>query len=848
MIKQRFFFLFLMSFLFMQCKEAPKSVSGAGKALDAWYLERSHPTGKLPNDQFYKAFEARKKVAQERTNLPNWTAIGPENIAGRTLVLAFHPTDKDIIYLGSAGGGLWRTTTGGKGAKAWERIATGFPLLGVAAIAINPENPDEIYIGTGEMYNSFAAAPGIISIVTRGTYGIGILKTEDGGITWHKSLDWRYENFTGVQELTFHPHNKDIIYAGTSKGLMRSADKGSTWEIIHDLPMAVDIAINPENPDIIYVSHGSFYHQEFAGIYRSMNGGVTFERLGRGYIDGYTGKTMIALDPNDPSTIIASVANAFESRGLYRSKDHGNNWNLLNNEDVALWQGWYSHDVAINPYNSNELVYVGIDSWWSPDQGLQISVKGTYEGRPRGKVLAGEPDGPPGYVHSDIHRAYYHPLVEDLVFLATDGGVFVSQDGGIGFESRNGGLQTTQFYANFSNSTTDSAFAIGGMQDNNSAIYDGTSDWVRVLGGDGMSAAIHPNNDHFVYGSSQYAWISRSLNKGRKFDLVKEGNSSGAFSSPLEIAPSSPHILYTASSIIERSVDAGATWTRQDQRLIDRGNPILKLKVSPFNPDFIIFGTVPTKVEHSRVFISKNGGRDFEVQKDLPNLIARDFVFHPDNDEIIYAIFSGFAVFSGFANSHIYKTEDAGKTWELLANNLPDLPHHSLLIDPENTDHLYIGNDLGVYFSEDGGSQWRPMIAGLPEAVYAMHLSYSPSNRKIRLATHGNGVYEAPMVHQVTEGGTGTNTDFSLKISPNPSQHFAKAVFFLSEEMEVNLNLYDAKGALVQKIVEKANRKGKQIISTNLDQLAAGVYFFELTLKGKNDDKINRYSEQFIKL
>ena len=828
-----FILLFIYQCQFSQNEEIHLKTSGAGNSLDAWAMERNFPYKKIPAKKFYEAFEVKKQGASQRNNTPAWTAIGPKNIAGRTLCLAFHPTDKDLIFLGSASGGLWKTTTAGLGIEAWSRVLTGFPILGVGTIAINPENPDEIFIGTGEMYNSQESAPGIINRTTRGTYGIGILKSIDGGENWEKSLDWSYQNFTGVQDLIYHPQNSDIIYAATSEGLIRSSDKGGSWETIHDLPMAVDIEINPDNPDIIYVTHGSLYHS-YSGIYRSKDGGESFDLLKSRLPQSYTGKTMISLDPNNPEIIYASVADAFESLGLFASTNGGDSWRKQNGEDIAKWQGWYSHDVAVNPYHSEQLVYVGIDAWLSNNSGSNFQAKGgTFEGLPKGKIPVGVPDGPPTYVHSDIHRVYFHPLVKDLVFLATDGGVFVSESGGIAYESRNGGLQTSQFYPNFSNSASDSLFAIGGLQDNNSAIYDGTDAWIRVLGGDGMSTAINPNNDQIVFGSSQVGWISRSVDKGFNFDLIKEGNNSGTFNSPLEMAPSAPNIIYTASSIIERSNDFGTNWERRDKVAINWGNAILTLAISPLNPAHIIFGTAPTKNQNIDIFISENGGVLSERVKGLPNRIVKDFAFHPKNDQIIYA------VFSGYGTAHLYKTEDNGNTWSALGNNLPDLPHHSLLIDPEFPEHLYIGNDLGVYFSEDGGIHFEPMMKGLPEAIYAINLSYSAANRKIRLASHGNGVYEAPMIYQVPPSPDLNEDGFFFSIYPNPTQNIAEIQLSFNVETEVSLDIYDAKGALVQTVIQQEIRNGTNQIRTNLDFLPAGVYFFQLHVNiGLVDKKV----------
>jgi len=817
--------------------------SGAGIAMDAWTLERLYPSNRLPTHEFFTAFKERSQAATTRNKLPAWKALGPKNIAGRTLALAFHPSNPAIIYLGSASGGLWKTETMGLGATAWERVPTGFPLLGVGAIAINPDNPDQIFIGTGEVYNNTAAEPGIVNRLTRGSYGIGILKSEDGGQTWSKSLDWSYQTFTGIQQLVFHPNNSNIIYAATTEGLYQTLDSGDTWTNIHDVPMAVDIVIPPEEPTTIFVTHGSFFNDE-SGIFRSTDAGAQFELLTNGLPVGYTGKAMLALKPNASNEMYASVANAFGSIGLFRTRDSGDSWTLLTNEDVAKWQGWYSHDIAASPYRSDELVYVGIDSWHSNNSGRSFTLKGGWNGGPKGKVPIEGPDGPPDYVHSDIHRAYFHPLI-DRLFLATDGGVFVSEDGGRTFGSRNGGLQTTQFYANFSNSTTDSLLAIGGMQDNWTAIYDGTEAWIRRVGGDGMTTAINPSNDRIMYTTTQYGRVYKSLDRGKNFEYLPTDWDFEIFNPPLEIASSAPKVLYTANEYIIRSSNGGNYWESQLNANRTEGNDILTITVSPHDEDHLLYGTVPSPDNQAKVFLSKDGGATSVVMLGLPNLMAKDFAFHPDDNQIMYAIFSG------FGEAHFWKTLDGGETWVAPAVNLPDLPHHSILVDPLFPDHIYVGNDLGVYFSEDGGILWEPMMTDLPEAIYAINLSYSPANRKIRVATHGNGVYEAPMVFDEATFSVSTS-DFlkenTFTLAPNPINNMVTIGLVLEKNVNITLALYDMKGKFLQLFYQKRHAGGKVSITRNLSSLPIGGYLLKLDLEDSTTNRKEVRTKKLIKI
>lgn len=804
--------------------------SGASLALDAWTLSRSYPHQKISSKKFTKAFEEKKTNALSRNSPADWEGIGPMNIAGRTLALAFHPIDSNIIFLGSASGGLWKTTTAGLGVNAWKKIPLGFPILAVSSIAISPTNPDIIYIGTGEMYNVTETRPGTVNRLTRGTYGFGIFKSTDGGVSWKKSLDWGYQEMRGVQAIAINPKNEQVLYAATSIGLMKSKDAGRNWEIIHNIPMAVDVALNPIDTTYLYVSYGSLF-QENSGIYRSKDAGASFSKLRIGIPTTYSGKAMLSLDPHSDKTIYASVADAFESKGLYRSSNHGESWVQVNKENIALFQGWYSHDVAINPNNPEDMVQVGIDAWRSVNNGFTMEQQTSWTNARNGQNKVGQPDGPPNYVHSDIHRAIFHPLMDNTVFLATDGGVFVSKDGGTTYESRNGGLQTAQFYANFSNSSTNGNFAIGGMQDNATAIYTGEDAWTKVLGGDGMSTAIDPSSDNIVYGSAQFLNIFRSTNGGQSFLDVAPGAIEPVFSAPFEIAPSNPRTLYAGGRLVFKSTDRGNTWFTPTRDFLDAGNAILNIAVAPYNLNRLLVSTAPNATGKANIFQSEDGGVNWTKLSGLPDRLATDLTFHPTNQSI------AFITFGGFGSFHIYQTMDSGKSWFPIDNNLPDIPHNTIVIDPDRPNNIYLGNDFGVYVSEDGGGTWMPFMDGLPAAVLAIHLSISPANQKLRVATHGNGVYQTDLLGKVVSSLFEKSVSSPIILGqnfPNPVDHQTTIPFSLDHKSQLSLALFDLKGVLIKTIMAEQTLQGEQQISVHLNQLAAGTYIYQISGTTKN--------------
>jgi len=805
--------------------------SGASRALDAWSLNRSYPaTNKISVKAFTQAYEYQQSIVQSRNTPANWEAIGPMNIAGRTLALAFHPLDSNVIFLGSASGGLWKTTTAGLGVNAWQKISIGFPILAVSSIAISPTNSEVIYIGTGEMYNAEETKPGVVNRLTRGTYGFGIFKSTDGGLTWNKSLDWTYQEMRGVQDIIINPKNDQVLYAATSIGLMKSTNAGKNWTIIHDIPMAVDVELNPIDTTILYVSHGSLF-QENSGIYRSKNAGASFSKLRIGIPTTYSGKTMLSLDPSSDKTIYASVAEAFESSGLYRSSNHGESWLKVNAKDVAAFQGWYSHDVAVNPKNPKEIIQVGIDAWLSENNGFSLTQQTAWTNARFGKNPVDGPDGPPNYVHSDIHRALFHPLMDNTVFLATDGGVFVSKDGGRTYASRNGGLQTSQFYANFANASKDGDFAIGGMQDNSTAIYTGEAAWTKVLGGDGMSAAIDPVDNNIIYGSLQFLNIFRSTNSGQSFEDIAPGAIEPIFSAPFEIAPSNSRVLYAGGRFIYKSTDRGSTWSTPNPNFIDQGNPILNIAINPNNFNHLLVSTTPNVTGKASLFSSTDGGLNWVELTGLPDRLATDLIFHPENEDI------AFITFGGFGSFHVYQTMNGGKNWFPIDNNLPDIPHNTIVIDPIQPDNMYIGNDLGVYASEDGGGTWYPFMEALPEAVLAMHLSISPANQKLRVATHGNGVYQTDLIGKIISSISEKNTPLKINLAqnyPNPVIGQTTIPFEVEIQSSVSLNIYDIKGRLIQKVINKQEMQGTHQISINLKHLPSGNYVYQVSGITKN--------------
>jgi len=734
-------------------------INGAHEALAVWGASRSYPGRDIPADGFsrgyeYSVAELRRPLREtfgdgtrgelRRGQGTGWLPIGPTNGGGRTLTIAFDPNDPDIVYAGAASGGLWRSETGGVGAAAWERVPTGFPELGVSTVAFEPGNSDVFYIGTGEVYNFDKAGDLEADRRTRGSYGIGILKTTDGGATWSKSLDWSYNQQHGVWMIRVDPLDPSTVWAATTEGVFKSTDAGASWSQVLDVVMATDLVLHPNNPQVALAACGNLESAD-RGLYRTEDGGQTWTLITAGGLPtDFEGKMQFGVTPADPDLVYLSIGNGFligvdNFTWLFRSEDFGLNWSLRTTTDYSRWQGWFAHDVAVHPTDPDTVICIGIDIWRSTDGGLTLDQESDSGDRFEGPIPPGGAEGGPNYSHADHHDVIYHPTDPNIVYFANDGGVFRSLDGGQTFSGANGGYQSQQFYNGFASSPSDPNLAIGGLQDFSSAIYRGTPAWDRwVFGGDGGWAAIDADDPNTLYATSQRLNVGRSTNGGTFFfNISPPGLGESAFIAPLVMSPVDSDTLFGGTSFLYKTIDRGSSWETMNGGSELDGNPILALAIAQQN-DQVVYAATSPFLDRGRVHRSIDGGASFvDVTGTLPDRFPGDLAVDPNDEATVYL------AMSGFGTSHLFRSTDYGATWQDLdAGRLPDVPATAVAIDPDLPTHLYVGNDLGVYFTADLGSNWVQLDEGLPEAVLIGDLSVSPLNHKLRVATHGQGVYE----------------------------------------------------------------------------------------------------------
>ena len=828
------FFIFIILAIIFSLPEKKSHIktSGALDALDFWARQRAYPDAVIPDDKYYAGYEYSK--SNLRSEIDNgmvdpWVTIGPHNIGGRTNAILINPMNPNTIYAGSASGGLWRSYTGGTGTSSWHIIPTGFPVLGVGTIAMHPADTNIIYIGTGEVYGYQNSIGGLSVRTTRGSYGIGILKTTNSGQTWIKMLDWSYNQRRGVQVIKLNPLNPNIVWAGTTEGTYKSYNGGQDWIVCDTTKMVTDLLIHPTDTSKVVIACGNLGLYG-TGIYKSVNGGLNWVKLSWGLPASWGGKAHLHYYKQNPYSIYASIgAGTATGAGTYlcKSTNFGDNWTVLSTSDYSTYQGWYSHFVIVHPNDSTKVLAGGIDMWKSTNAGTTLTKKSNWSAWYFGRVPIGGPEGPANYSHADHHAFDIHPANPNIVYFGNDGGVFKTTDFGETFSGCNGGYQTQQFYNGFSSGNLDSLFSMGGFQDNASAIYDGQLAWIRIIGGDGCWTAINKQNNNICYATSQNLSIYRSTNKGTNFSsLSVPSGGAVSFAAPYVVAINNSQIMYAGKAVIFRSTNGGTNWTATAGGMQLDGNPSISMAISYTNENLVYVGTAPV-TSRARIFRTTNGGVNWtDITGPLPDRYPVDIAVDPQNDAVVYV------VFSGFGTSHLYKSFDYGDTWVDIGSGLPDVPSSSVVIDPQISSHIYYGNDIGVYLSTNSGINWFEYSTGMPEASIVMDLSIVSQSRKLRAATHGNGAYERKLFGNPSSVNIISETAGTYRLEqnyPNPFNSSTVIRFQFSDTREVTLKTYDVLGKELFTLVNGKFQPGTYQVSFNGNGLPSGVYFYKLS-------------------
>jgi len=663
-----------------------------------------------------------------------WQNLGPTNFAGRVSALAVDPTKPNVIYRGTAGGGVWKTTDGG---TTWKPLTDDLGNLSIGAIAVAPSKPQTVYVGTGE---------GALGI--DGIDGIGFIKSTDGGATWTLPVSVSAGKFFAIN---VHPTKPNELLAATSAGIQKSTDGGVTWKTVFSKYAGTEIARVPGSPAKLLATVWDFASAQptWNGfVYRSTDGGDTWTKVGgagTAPFDPDTGRLSLSIAPSAPSTVYVLAATAsgdskgcggdpVDQLGIYRSTDGGTTWQFRANpvtgtcasgfDSILAGQGWYANTIRTAPATATTVYAGGLDLWKSTDGGATWTKKSRWDLDP----------GSSKYVHADLHALVY---AGTKLLIGDDGGVHRTTDTGATFSGLNTGIVTRQYYS-IGVSKTDRNLVIGGAQDNGTNIRIGaTTQYREVIGGDGFGVAVHPANPTVLYGTIYSSRVFRSTDGGANFDEITPAfgpDENRPFITPLTIDPANGSVLYTGSNFLWKTTDGGTTWAKTSATDLGDGSGrgyLTKIAVAPSDTKQILTATGAGVVK-----LSTDGGATWRTMAGLPARYASHVEFDPKSPATFYVSFMAMGT-----APRLLKTTDAGASFSRIDAGLPPFPVHVVRVDPGDSSTLYAGTDVGLFRSADGGASWGRFGTGLP-AVSIWDVAILADGSILRVATHGRGFYE----------------------------------------------------------------------------------------------------------
>lgn len=773
--------------------------------------------------------------------------IGPAVMSGRITCIDAVNTDPRIMYIGSAGGGVWKTITGGTLFKSvFDKYCQS-----IGAITIDQKNPNTIWVGTGECNMRNSVIP-----------GNGLYRSDDGGDSW---VMVGLDNTQHISKIIIDPNDSKIVYAAApgplwsnseERGLFKTTDGGKTWNkilYVDEKTGCADIVIDPKNPNIIYASMWEFRRKPWtfssggpgSGLYKSIDGGESWDRIDKGFTDGELGRICLAMSPSNPK-IIYAIAES-KKTGLYVTTDGGETWKRNSASDNVTARPFYFSVLAVDPTDSKRL-YRPAFSLSISDDGGESFREASFEG---------------GWVHSDHHALWVNPNNSQNLYLGTDGGVYISFDRGNNWLFLNN-LPVSQFY----HVTVDLEKpynVYGGLQDNGSWFGPSNSpggidggDWTPTGFGDGFSVVPDLADKNIVY----WEWQGGNINRFNKVTnenkdikpYEKKGDEKLRYNwnTPIYSSLTNPGVIYIGAQYLFRSTNKGESWDKisadlttndkEKQKQEESGGlsidasaaenhcTIYTICESPLDANLIWVGT-----DDGNIQVTENGGSSWtNVIKNIPELPKNTWCSSVDASKFdkntAYATFDGHSM--GDMKPYIYKTNDLGKTWTKLAASDIKGYVHKIKEDLVNPNLLFSGTVFGLYISIDGGTQWAQYTGNVPE-VEVRDIVIHPQTNDVVLATHGRGILiidDITPVRNITSDILASDAallpsrpiyinGYSLSggfppeagnfIGQNSTEE-AVLTYYLKERVligEVKLEIYDGEGKLL-KTIPGTKRKG----------------------------------------
>ena len=697
-----------------------------------WRMQqRADEQGRIPRGAVMRAVAQRDAMPLVDGAAPNvqWQWMGPGNIGGRLRGLVIHPTQPEIMWAGTAGGGVWKTVNGG---GTWQPMNSVLSMLAIGCMTIDPTDPDRLYIGTGEG-GFFDTEPGSTNLATM--LGAGVFVSVDGGVTWGQipsTSSWT----GGINRIAIDPNDPSTMLAGTTDGLFRSQDRALSWTKVSNAD-ALDVRYHPTNSNLVVAGTS-------AGVAMySTNGGRSWAAA-----TGITNAIRVELCyyRANPNRIYATVNGTNGRIRVYRSDDGGRSYGVRTQGSGVSCLGAYNNGIWVDPTNDQRLLVGATRVHRSLDGGVnltQITNGGYYD------------------YHTFVEHPGFNGGNNRTVFSGSDGGVHRLDDVAISSTPRwqelNNNLGINQFYGGAVNPS--SGVIIGGTQDQGTLRYNGgTESWSKPAGGDGGFVAADQTDPSHFYGEYQWLSLFRSSNGGSSFSSISSGisESSPNFIAPFILDPNNPARMLAAGARLWRTnnVKSGRpSWSAIKPALNCGPTPVSPAHYRA-DPPCNISSIAVAPGNSSAVWVGHNNGQIWKTQNGLagsptwtrvdgvvPDRWVSRIVVDPRDEDRVYVSLMGYQPDS------IWLTEDAGGSWRSIAGSgsgaLPSSPISGLAVHPRATGVLFAGSDVGMFATLDDGATWQVVPGGaintsIEELVWK-------NSRSLLVVTHGRSMFYATL-------------------------------------------------------------------------------------------------------
>lgn len=685
--------------------------------------------------------------------------VGPFR-GGRSTAVTGIAEQPHTFFMGSTGGGVWKTLDAG---ETWSNVSDGFFGGSIGALDVADSDANVIYVGTGSACIRGNTSP-----------GHGVYKSVDGGGSW---------SFVGLPEagqigaLEVHPQNPDLVYVAAlghafgknrERGVFRSKDGGASWEnvlFLSDSTGAVDVALNPRNPRIVFAGMWRAERKpwtmvsggEEGGVYRSLDGGDTWKKLGGGLPEGIVGKVGITVSPANPDRVWA-IIEAEPEGGVYRSDDGGESWTRTNSDNKLRQRAWYYTHIIADPRDENTVYALNVGFFRSVDGGKTFE---SFE-----------------VPHGDVHDLWINPRQPEVMVVANDGGGQVSLTGAWSWSTMYN-QPTAEFYdlavdhqfpfRLYSSQQDNTSISVPSWSSNNT--LHPTQHWAYASGCETGPVALHPDHPDVIWGGCYGGAINRmEVDKDHRrnqiiYPQLQLGQAGRdlryrfQWVAPILVSRHDPDVVYHASQFVHRTRDGGFTWEtispdlttndpahqdfaggpiNRDVTGVEMYNTIFALSESRRDPNVLWAGS-----DDGRVHVTRDGGGSWHevTPRGLPALATVDVIeLSPHREGRAYVAAHRYRLDD--MKPYIYRTDDFGRSWTLLTNGSNGIPaHHPVRVvreDPEREDLLYAGTEAGAFVSFDGGRRWQPLQLNLPVTpVVDMQVQGSD----IALSTQGRSLW-----------------------------------------------------------------------------------------------------------